>query len=47
MLAPTVIIHGERFEADLASGPEFPAEHTTIIPFLTAWNAPMEMPSSK
>lgn len=45
VVAATVKIHGASFTTDPEDGPLFPAEHTTVIPFATAWNAPMAMGS--
>ena len=41
---------GDSFElliAFLGAGPSLPAEQTTTIFLVTAWNAPMETPSVK
>ncbi|CAA6672417.1 unnamed protein product [Spirodela intermedia] len=45
VLAPTVRIHGATFSTVSQLGPELPPEHTTVIPFFTAWNDPMASPS--
>ncbi|RWW53607.1 hypothetical protein BHE74_00039898 [Ensete ventricosum] len=47
VLAPTVRIHGATFVTVELSGPELPAGQTTVIPFFTAWNAPMSSEFSK
>lgn len=47
VLAPTVTSHGAVFDTVPAPGPEFPAEHTTVTPRLTAWNDPMATPSRR
>ena len=44
LLAATVMIQGAVFSIVWALGPAFPAAHTTVIPFSTAWKAPMEIP---
>lgn len=44
--AATVSIHGARLVAEPCV-PAFPAEETTSIPLLVAWNEPMDMASLK
>ena len=46
LLAPTVSIHGARFDTVAGAGPEFPPLHTTTTPRLAACSAPTAMPSS-
>lgn len=43
--AATVRIHGAALTTVEACGPSFPAEQTTVIPFATAWKAPMAIGS--
>ncbi|CAA6674562.1 unnamed protein product [Spirodela intermedia] len=45
VLAPTVRIHGATFLTVPQLGPVLPPEHTTVIPFFTAWNDPIASPS--
>nr|GLL42742.1 hypothetical protein Ahy_A08g038926 [Ipomoea trifida] len=47
VLAPTVLIHGDSFETELATGPLFPAAATTAMPCSVARKLPMAMVSSK
>lgn len=43
--APTVINQGARFDNEEGAGPEFPALQATRMLCLTAFNAPIAMPS--
>lgn len=45
VLAATVKDQGATFVTDEGDGPSFPAEQTTTIFLVTAWNDPMEIPS--
>uniref|UniRef100_A0A6N2K354 Uncharacterized protein n=1 Tax=Salix viminalis TaxID=40686 RepID=A0A6N2K354_SALVM len=46
VVAATVRIQGATFVTVSSDGPSFPPEQTTVIPFSTAWNAPMAIGSS-
>jgi hypothetical protein len=41
--APTVVIHGAMFAADIGIGPEFPAEAEVNTPLLAAPKVPIAM----